>query len=184
MEPVLIAALSVATISAVLNFVNVQAQQESQNFSATLSGKEEVPPTESNATGTAKFQVNNDTTKISYWINTVGLKRITQAHIHNGIEGQNGDPIVTLTKGKSAEGNATPALIKLSGNITQDNLQGPLKGKGISDLVNLMDNGSGYINAHTDEYPKGVIRGQISAGDVDMQAMWVEEGNNVSSSEN
>jgi len=53
-------------------------------------------------------------------------------------------------------------------------LQGPLKGKEVSDLVSLMSNGSAYVNAHTDKYPKGAIRGQISSGVAEMQATGAE----------
>ena len=42
-------------------------------------------------------------------------------------------------------------------------MQGPLKGKEISDLISLMSNGGAYANVHTDKYPKGAIRGQISS---------------------
>ena len=44
---VLVAVLSVSTLSIALNLAKVQAQEE-QTFSATLSGNDEVPPTESN----------------------------------------------------------------------------------------------------------------------------------------
>jgi len=168
-----VAVLSVGTVSIVLNVAKVQAQ-EGQTFSATLSGKEEVPPTESNSTGTAKFQVNNDSSQVSYWVNITGIKKITQAHIHNGTSGQNGDVVVTLSKEKSAKGKETPPAIGFAGNITKDDLQGPLKGKEVSDLVSLMSNGSAYVNAHTDKYPKGAIRGQISSGVAEMQATGAE----------
>ncbi len=168
-----VAVLSVGTVSIVLNVAKVQAQ-EGQTFSATLSGKEEVPPTESNSTGTAKFQVNNDSSQVSYWVNITGIKKITQAHIHNGTSGQNGDVVVTLSKEKSAKGKETSPAIGFAGNITKDDLQGPLKGKEVSDLVSLMSNGSAYVNAHTDKYPKGAIRGQISSGVAEMQATGAE----------
>ncbi|HEX9317871.1 MAG TPA: CHRD domain-containing protein [Nitrososphaeraceae archaeon] len=168
-----VAVLSVGTVSIVLNVAKVQAQ-EGQTFSATLSGKDEVPPTESNSTGTAKFQVNNDSSQVSYWVNITGIKKITQAHIHNGTSGQNGDVVVTLSKEKSAKGKETSPAIGFAGNITKDDLQGPLKGKEVSDLVSLMSNGSAYVNAHTDKYPKGAIRGQISSGVAEMQATGAE----------
>ena len=167
---VLAAVLSVSTFSIVLNSAKVQAQ-EGQTFSASLSGKDEVPPTESNSTGTAKFQVNENSSQISYWVNVTGIKKINQAHIHNGTEGQNGDIVVTLTKNKSAKGNESPPNIGFSGNITKDDLQGPLKGKEISDLVKLMSDGGAYANVHTDKYPKGAIRGQISSGEASTVGM-------------
>jgi hypothetical protein len=40
-------------------------------------------------------------------------------------------------------------------------LEGPLKGKRVSDLALLGINGSLYINIHTDQNPNGEIRGQV-----------------------
>lgn len=163
---VLAAILAVGTVSMVLNSANAQ---QGQSFSATLSGNDEVPPTKSNSTGTSTFQVNENGSQISYWVNITGIKKITQAHIHNGTAGQNGDIVVTLSKSKTAKGNDTPPTIGFSGNLTKNDLQGPLKGKEVSDLISLMSNGSAYVNAHTDKYPKGAIRGQISSGEAQMQ---------------
>ncbi|MGA8563176.1 MAG: CHRD domain-containing protein [Nitrososphaeraceae archaeon] len=170
---VLAAVLSVGTFSIILNSVKVQAQ-EGQTFSASLSGKDEVPPTESNSTGTAKFQVDENSSQVSYWVNVTGIKKINQAHIHNGTEGQNGDIVVTLTKNKSAKGNDGPPNIGFSGNITKDDLQGPLKDKELTDLVSLMSDGNAYVNVHTDKYPDGAIRGQISSGEASTVGMSTE----------
>ena len=170
---VLAAVLSVGTFSIVLNSAKVQAQ-EGQTFSASLSGKDEVPPTESNSTGTAKFQVDENSSQVSYWVNVTGIKKINQAHIHNGTEGQNGDIVVTLTKNKSAKGNDGPPNIGFSGNITKDDLQGPLKDKELTDLVSLMSDGNAYVNVHTDKYPDGAIRGQISSGEASTVGMSTE----------
>src|SRR6478672_7216611 len=92
-----------------------------------------------------------------------GIKKVNQAHIHNGTSGENGDIVATLSKGKSAKGNDSPPQIGFAGKITKDDLQGPLKGKEISDLVTLMSDGGAYANVHTDKYPKGAIRGQIAS---------------------
>ena len=169
----LAAVLSVSTFSIVINSAKVQAQ-EGQTFSASLSGKDEVPPTESNSTGTAKFQVDENSSQVSYWVNVTGIKKINQAHIHNGTEGQNGDIVVTLTKNKSAKGNDGPPNIGFSGNITKDDLQGPLKDKELTDLVSLMSDGNAYVNVHTDKYPDGAIRGQISSGEASTVGMSTE----------
>jgi len=168
---------SVSTVSVTLN--SVQAQ-EGDTFSATLSGKDEVPPTESNATGWAKFQSNDNGTEMSYWLNITGLKKITGAHIHNGSAEQNGDIVVALAKEKSAKDADNPT-ISLKGNITKDDLQGPLEGKEVSELVSLMTDGNAYVNAHTDKYQKGAIRGQITTGEP--QTASTPGSNNTSSSE-
>jgi CHRD domain len=159
--------LSVGSVSVLLSTVKAQ---EGRSFSATLSGSDEVPPTESNSTGTAKFQVNENNSRVSYWVNITGIKKVNQAHIHNGTAGENGDIVATLSKGKSAKGDERPPQIGFAGNITKDDLQGPLKGKEISDLVNLMSDGGAYANVHTDKYPKGAIRGQIASTSGSMEA--------------
>jgi hypothetical protein len=171
--------LSVGSVSILLNTVNAQ---EGQSFSATLSGSDEVPPTESNSTGTAKFQVNDNNSQVSYWVNITGIKKVNQAHIHNGTSGVNGDIVATLSKGKSAKGDDRPPQIGFAGNITKDDLQGPLKGKEISDLITLMSNGDAYANVHTDKYPKGAIRGQISSTSGSMDMGTSENANATSTS--
>jgi hypothetical protein len=148
----------IATSFAVMQ--QIQAQ-DGDSIITFLSGKEEVPPNNvSNASAWAKFQSVDNGSQLAYSVSIIGLKEITGAHIHNGIKGQNGDIVAVLSKGKSAEdgGNAT---ISWNGNITKDDLQGPLKDKEISDLVSLMRNSSTYVNVHTEEYRDGAIRGQI-----------------------
>lgn len=168
------AVLLVATKVTFLNLASVQGQQGVQSFSAALSGS----ANKSNSTGTAKFLVNENNSQISYWINVTGIKKINQAHVHNGTTGQNGDIVVSLlSNSKSAKGNATPPKIGFNGNITKGDLRGPMQGKDISDLITLMGNGSAYVNIHTDKYPKGAIRGQISSSDSEMQSMTTEAGN-------
>ena len=154
---IIVATLAVIATSFVAT-QQIQAQ-EGKMIITFLSGKDEVPPTESNATAWAKFQSVDNDSQLSYWVSIVGLKEITGAHIHKGSEGQNGDIVTVLSEAKSAEGgNET---ISLKGNITKGDLQGPLEGKEVSDLVSLMRNGSVYVNVHTNEYKDGVIRGQI-----------------------
>ncbi len=173
--------ISIGVVSLTLN--SIQAQ-EGETYSATLSGKDEVPPTESNATGWAKFVTNDNGSQLSYWVNITGLKQITGAHVHNGSVEQNGDIAITLSNEKSAEDGDNPT-ISLKGNITKDALQGPLKGKEISDLVSLMGDGNSYVNVHTDKYQKGAIRGQIASGEVQMESSMgsATETNNTSSNE-
>jgi hypothetical protein len=171
---VFVAVLLVATTVTILNLASVQGQQGVQSFSAALSGS----ANKSNSTGTAKFLVNENNSQISYWINVTGIKKINQAHVHNGTTGQDGDIVVSLlSNSKSAKGNATPPKIGFNGNITKGDLRGPMQGKDISDLITLMGNGSAYVNIHTDKYPKGAIRGQISSSDSEMQSMTTEAGN-------
>jgi hypothetical protein len=69
-----------------------QIQAQEGNIIITfLSGKEEVPPTKSDANAWAKFQSVNNGSQIAYWVSISGLNKITGAHLHDGIKGQNGD---------------------------------------------------------------------------------------------
>ncbi|MFL6320161.1 MAG: CHRD domain-containing protein [Nitrososphaeraceae archaeon] len=125
--------------------------QQSQTYTAKLSGKDEVPPVNTQATGTAQFQLSSDGKEINYDLSTTNLQGFMMAHIHKGKSGENGQPITTpLQMGK--------------GKITSSDLQGPLAGKQISDLVDLMKSGGAYVNVHTNQNQNGEIRGQIMSG--------------------
>ena len=126
------------------------AQQQSQTFTAKLSGKDEVPPVNTQATGTAQFQLSSDGKEINYDLTTTNLNGFMMAHIHQGKSGENGQPVAPLQMGK--------------GKITSSDLQGSLAGKQISDLVDLMKNGGAYVNVHTQQNQNGEIRGQIMSG--------------------
>jgi hypothetical protein len=161
--PIIAIIAAIISISAISMSLNSIQAQEGETFSAILSGNDEVPPTQSPATGSAKFQTNENGTQVSYWINITGLNEITGAHVHNGSAGQNGEVVVTLSGPESTQ-NAESAVISLTGNITNDKLQGPLAGNELSELVGLMSDGIVYVNVHTGEFKDGAIRGQIVSG--------------------
>jgi CHRD domain-containing protein len=127
-----------------------QQEQQSQAFTAKLTGKDEVPPVNTQATGTSQFQLSSDGKEINYDLTTTNLNGFMMAHIHQGKAGENGQPVAPLQMGK--------------GKITSSDLQGPLAGKQISDLVDLMKNGGAYTNVHTQQNQNGEIRGQITSG--------------------
>jgi CHRD domain-containing protein len=160
--PIIVVLAGIILASAALVSLNSIRAQEGEIFSSNLSGKDEVPPTSSNAVGWAKFQTNDNGTQISYWLNITGLNKITGSHIHTAGPGKNGDVVATLSGQESTRDNN--ATLALRGNITKDNLEGPLKGKDISELESLMSDGNVYVNVHTEEFHDGAIRGQIASG--------------------
>jgi hypothetical protein len=169
--------ISIGAASLSLN--SIQAQ-EGETFSASLSSKDQVPPTESSATGRAKFVTDENGTRVFYSINISGLNEITGTHIHNGSAGQNGYILVNLSGLESAK-NGDNSTISLKGNITKDNLEAPLKGKELSEFVRLMSDGNLYVNVHTHEFQNGAIRGQIASGLPQMESKM--SSNNTSSNE-
>ena len=135
----------------------VPSEGQQKKFSAQLSGDQEVPPIQTNASGTAWFKSNRD--NLEFELNVTDLQGITMAHIHNGKQGEIGPPVLPLYKSES------PTILmngKLaSGNITANMLEGPMAGKQIANLTTAMKNSETYVNVHTQQNPNGEIRGQI-----------------------
>ena len=157
---ILVAIISISVSVIITNQVNAQQQN---GYVTTLNGKNEVPShADVTATGISGFIVNSGNSKVWYQIEAEGLNGVTQAHIHSGKVGENGPVVATLFKGNKDTVNG--ALVQ--GSITADKLEGPLKGKSISDLINLFDDASAYVNVHTETFPDGEIRGQISKGTI------------------
>ena len=74
-----------------------------------------------------------------------------------GKPGENGPIGVTSFKYDTPRNN-----VSVTGSITADMLEGPLKGKPLSNLASAGANGSLYINIHTQKNPNGEIRGQVA----------------------
>ncbi|MFN2433874.1 MAG: CHRD domain-containing protein, partial [Nitrososphaeraceae archaeon] len=119
---------------------------------------EEVPPSESPSIGFAWVKTTND--QIGYEVNVTDIDKVNAAHIHLGESGKNGPVVLTLFKGGPTEQtNGTLG----EANVTASNLEGPMKEKGITDLVAAMKNGTTYVNVHSTDFPEGEMRGQLQA---------------------
>ena len=130
------------------------AQGSDTQYSAVLSGDEEVPPVDTQAVGIADFSPAENS--VGYTINATEIEGTTAGHIHYGIEGENGPIIVTLFKYDTPQNQVSE-----SGTITAENLTGPLQGMQVSDLIDEFNEGNTYANIHTENNPNGEIRGQI-----------------------
>ena len=151
-----------------------------QTFTATMTGSEEVPPKNTQATGSAKFVSSSDGNSMTYRIRVAHINGVTMAHIHSGSIGKNGPIVVTLFKSATPTGPMNGPLSQ--GTITSANLEGSLKGKTISDLVKLINDGKAYANVHTQQNPKGEIRGQISTSASASASASTSPGNSASAS--
>ena len=128
-----------------------------EDFTTYLSGNEEVPSVETDAEGKAKLEVNGNEDKIRFHVEAEGLEDIVGGHLHYGEKGENGPVVVTLFGEKSTDNGS----FEKSGTIEENNLEGPLEGKDISDLIGNLEDEEIYINIHTEENPDGEIRGQF-----------------------
>jgi hypothetical protein len=131
-------------------------------FFADLEGSQQVPPVRTSASGQATFQFNGTSRQITYRLTLRNIHRIFAAHIHLGRPGQNGPIIAPML-------NVSPSISlsqgQVMGTITQSDLTGPLEGQTIEDLIDEMEAGNTYVNAHTEQNPNGEIRGQIRRTD-------------------
>ena len=131
-------------------------------FTAIMSGNNEVPPVDTNATGYTSFRTAANNTVIKYKVNVTGISNVTGAHINFGKAGANGDMIVDLFK--DSKKNLIKQGMAIRGNITDADLVGPLKGKTFAELISTMKNGDTYVNIDTPTQLNGEIRGQIEPG--------------------
>ena len=145
-------------------FSTAFAQQQQQVFIAKLSGKAESPPVDTQATGSAKFTVNpNDT--ISYEVNAKNVNGVIGAHIieNNGsLLAQVFNPYI-VHNGKPGIPTGQINGMLSAGIITSDDLSGPVAGKNVSDLANIMKQGNTFVEIRTQQHENGEIRGQIQS---------------------
>ncbi len=144
------------------------SQSSSQNsFVSTLNGKIVQPPVNTQATGTAKFQLNSNGT-ISYEVDAKNLDKV----IDGSIEYKNGtevvsliNPYATVSTGFNQVKSVYPTGLingKLTdGVITSDKLLGGFLGKNVTDLSKSMKDGSLNVVIRTQPHQDGEIAGTI-----------------------
>jgi CHRD domain len=145
------------TVAAVF-LQSAYGQPQGQEFTAKMTGTQEVPPKDTKATGTATFVPTPDQMTLAYRVSS-NTNYNTMAHIHKGKAGENG-PIVFTFFTSPTPGGIVP--FTAHGNLRANDLEGPLAGKQITDLIKMIKDGDAYVNVHTVQNPNGEIRGQIS----------------------
>ena len=125
-----------------------------------LSGENEVPPVETDASGEAVLELvtGGGSPELHYELTVRNIENVTAAHIHIGGPNENG-PVVAFLFESSEPVDVTGEQVLSEGTITEDDLVGPLEGKTLGDLRSMADQGA-YVNVHTTQNPSGEIRGQ------------------------
>lgn len=119
----------------------MMAGAQAAEVKVKLSGAEEVPAVQTDATGTATFNIAEDGA-VSGSVETTGVEGIA-AHIHLAPAGQNGPPVITLVKGENGVWNV-PADARLTAEQYASFKAGHL-----------------YVNVHSAAHKPGEIRGQL-----------------------
>ena len=130
-------------VAAAALFASGAVRAEVVKLHANLSGSQEVPPKNTNATGTMNGTLDTATKKLTYDISYTGLSGpATMAHIH----------------GPAAAGANAPILVPFQ-NATSP-IAGTMTVNNATEQA-IMD-GKAYVNVHTAANPGGEIRGQIT----------------------
>jgi hypothetical protein len=160
----------------------LQHQQQNQSFIAKLTGANTIPPVNTNATGTTRFQAkapNNN--ELYYEINLTNIHNdVAKVDVHIGKETENGPSVVTLYQTtlslpseiccRSAASESERDKFFFNSTISTQSFElGPLAGsKNMANLTRLFDSGNAYVEVYTHQ-PKSLsflggdreIRGQI-----------------------
>ena len=113
---------------------------------ASLDGTQEVPPVETEGTGSATMDFDPSTNELSWSIEFSGLSGpATAAHFH----------------GPAAEGATAGVLVDIG---AVSGLDSPMDGSAVltSEQATYLLDGQVYINVHTEMNPVSEIRGQVS----------------------
>lgn len=127
---------------------SVSVKVNPANFVTDLTGSNEVPPVTTQANGTASVKLNDAETSFTVNLNFAGITGQTAAHIHGPA-----DP----------DGNA-PVLYTLpTGQMTNHSFQASRLAEGVTfdQLLQVLKDGTAYINIHTSAHPDGEIRGHL-----------------------
>lgn len=119
------------------------AHAQKMEFTATLSGASEVPPTNSPGTGSATATLDPASKMLTWNVAYSGLSGPpTAAHIH----------------GPAAPGKNAGVVIPFTGS-----LDSPIKGSKTLTAAQITDleAGKDYVNIHTAAHKGGEIRGQL-----------------------
>ena len=122
-----------------------------------LYGKKEIPAVRTCAK--AKFTHKLTCYGLKYKLAGWDLFNGIQAHLHLGSRGVNGPVVVNLNF--SPKAYFGPGDFYLKGLIGQEDLEGPLKGSPLEELLHEIKQGNVYVNVHTRQHPDGEIRGQL-----------------------
>lgn len=140
-----------------------------QNYYANLSGALESQPNSSGGKGVGMAMLGKDLTIVMQWQGLSGP--VTAGHLHCcAAPGQDAGVALPLSPAASPDGNLsasidldkaesyTPAFLGANGGSAAGARAALLKG---------LAEGGGYLNLHTDAHPKGEVRGNLRANQVD-----------------
>ena len=150
------------------------AAENLDRYWCILTGDQQTPPITTDAIGYVGLKFQDDRTRLMYSVHAEHIGKVTAVYLYQIGKTQNGTIVLDLLHSprelksidkvmdKTPQGK-TKGTVSMGGAISDD-LQGQLKGKSLSDLHKLIDNGTVYVSIHTKDFPNGEIRGNSFVG--------------------
>jgi hypothetical protein len=150
------------------------AAEDLDRYWSILTGDQQTPPVTTDAIGYLGLKFQDDRTRLMYSVHAEHIGKVTAVYLYHIDNMQNGTIVLDLLHSprelrsidkvvdKTPQGK-TKGTVSM-GAATSDDLQGQLKGKSLSDLLESMVNGSVYTSIHTKDFPNGEIRGNSFVG--------------------
>jgi len=130
-----------------LMLATAPALAEVINFTAELSGDQEVPPADTTGSGMLEATYDTETMEFTWTVNYEGLT---------------GDAVAAHFHGPAAAGENAGPVVPIEGDLAS-----PIEGSAMltEEQATQLQDGMWYFNIHTAQYPDGEIRGQVMQGD-------------------
>jgi len=139
--------------------VSSQAQAQTINFTAALSGGNEVPGVVTGSVGTGTVSVNLATQVVTYRIDVYNMPvGTTASHFHIGAAGVSGPVVVNFTVATGISNDFAISGTASATDLVQRAAQGI---NSWEDFIQALQLGNVYMNVHSTANPGGEIRGQV-----------------------
>lgn len=119
-------------------------------FLDSLSGRQEVPPVDTLASGSSALTLDFGTLAFQMHVNTVDFEQANNAHIHDAFAGVNGPVLIPLQQDAM-----NPAHWLASGTLAQE-------------ALDKLQAGGLYVNVHSPDHPGGEIRAQLQPDHIEV----------------
>ncbi|HUR48719.1 MAG TPA: CHRD domain-containing protein [Acidimicrobiales bacterium] len=121
-------------------------EEEGMVFTAELTGAAEKPdPGDDDGTGKATITIKTSTNEVCFEMSVSGIAEANAAHIHKGDPGVAGPVVIELT---APAGGSSKGCSAVQAEIANEIAVSPT---------------SFYVNVHNTDFPKGAVRGQLTA---------------------
>lgn len=111
---------------------------------AKLTGTVEIPSGDPDGTGVFTARLNDTQDELCYELKVDGIEQASAAHIHSGVAGQSGPPVVPL---QAPANGVAAACATVTADLAIRLMQKPE---------------SFYVNVHNAAFPTGAVRGQLT----------------------